>query len=244
MNRVETPVKTSAVRCGNTSLFGTARSSGSSSHDFGEDQGHYENTTNQRLANFEKCRKSLPAAIPQLLDLEDFDLLAALDTTGRGSDAVKSECKGQETSACSPSGPPLLSVIRAATLIHAHFAPVAEPVRRTVGEGSRDSPAISRSQSRRVSGVCNKPRRDSATAACDIRRGPRRRRSIQQSLHLVQNCSTPLSEVVAAAYGELKSAFLATTTITRLQDACSIGFVRSAVTMLRLRRETDSGTTV
>ena len=24
-----------------------------SSHDFGEDQGHYENTTNQRLANFE-----------------------------------------------------------------------------------------------------------------------------------------------------------------------------------------------
>lgn len=61
----------------------------SSSHDFGECQGHYENTANRRLANFERCRTSLPAAIAQLLDLADFDLLTAVDTTGRGSEAVK-----------------------------------------------------------------------------------------------------------------------------------------------------------
>ncbi len=48
-----------------------------------------ERASRQWFAAFERSRKSLPAAIAEALDLDDFDLPAALGTTGGGSDAGK-----------------------------------------------------------------------------------------------------------------------------------------------------------
>src|SRR6516165_4405566 len=57
--------------------------------DFLGDEDHLQSAVAQWSAIFERCRKSLPAPISKALDLDNFDLLAALGTTGNGSDVVR-----------------------------------------------------------------------------------------------------------------------------------------------------------
>jgi DNA-directed RNA polymerase specialized sigma24 family protein len=59
--------------------------------DFVDHENNDERATRQLSATFETCRKSLPAAIAEALGLDEFDLYAALGTTGSGSDASKKQ---------------------------------------------------------------------------------------------------------------------------------------------------------
>ena len=42
----------------------------------------------------ETCRELLPTSIAKALDLDDFDVTSALETTGKSSDAIKNEFNG------------------------------------------------------------------------------------------------------------------------------------------------------
>jgi DNA-directed RNA polymerase specialized sigma24 family protein len=181
----------------------------SSSHDFGKCQGDYENTTNRRLANFEKCRKSLPAAIAQLLDLADFDLLAALDTTGRGSEAVKKRMQ-RARNKC------LLALGAAAVIGY----PTPQPLSMLI---SRLSPSLRGGPWEKVLAIAPRFRdlnpdgcRASAITLVETAQqrlatfvgGREGVEAFKDSYTWFRTAALLSPEVVAAAYDELKSAFL------------------------------------
>jgi DNA-directed RNA polymerase specialized sigma24 family protein len=181
----------------------------SSSHDFGECQGDYENTTDRRLANFEKCRTSLPAAIAQLLDLADFDLLAALDTTGRGSEAVKKRMQ-RARSKC------LLAFGAAAVIGY----PTPQPLSMLI---SRLSPSLRGGPWEKVLAIAPRFRdlnpdgcRASATTLVEAAQhrlatfvgGGEGVEAFKDSYTWFRTAALLSPEVVSDAYGELKSDFL------------------------------------
>lgn len=181
----------------------------SSSHDLDEYQGHYENTTNQRLANLQRCRASLPAAIAQLLDLADFDLLAALDTTGKGSEAVKKRMQ-RARSKC------LLTFGAAAVIGY----PTPQPLSMLI---SRLSPSLRGGPWEKVLAIAPRFRdlnpdgcRASAITLVEAAQhrlatfvgGREGLEAFKDSYTWFRTAALLSPEVVADAYGELKSSFL------------------------------------
>jgi len=113
MNRVETPAKTSAVRRGNTSLFWNSTFLGFLARTISASAKAITKTPRtggwQTLRNAEsRCQLQSPSC-----SIWRISIFSPLSTRQAGVPRPsKSECKGRETSVCSLSGLPLLSVIR------------------------------------------------------------------------------------------------------------------------------------
>jgi DNA-directed RNA polymerase specialized sigma24 family protein len=181
----------------------------SSSHDFGKYQGHYENTTDRRVANFERCRTSLPAAIAQPLDLADFNLLAAFDTTGGSSEAVKKRMQ-RARSKC------LLAFGAAAVIGY----PTPQPLSMLI---SRLSPSLRGGPWEKVLAIAPRFRdlnpdgcRASAITLVEAAQhrlakfvgGREGIEAFKDSYTWLRTAALLSPEVIADAYGELKSCFL------------------------------------
>jgi hypothetical protein len=124
-------------------------------------------------------------------DLDDFDLTATLEKPMLAC-LQRRRCR---------------RLSDAATLILAYFALVAELSRWTMGGGPGDSSATSRSQSRRVSGLCRSPSRSSTTWAFDIRPRPRGIEAFNDYYTWLRIAAFLYPRVAADVYGELKSTF-------------------------------------
>jgi DNA-directed RNA polymerase specialized sigma24 family protein len=174
------------------------------------DQDHSSNGSalERSLKTFETYKKLLPTSIAKALDLDDFDVTAALETTGKRSDAIKKQIQRA-------SGKCLLTLGAAALLGH----PTPQPLCMLV---SRLSPSLRGGAWEKILAIAPRfrevsPSASRASAAALVEAAERRlsafvrdqegAEAFKESYTWLRTAALLSPEVAAHAYSELNSTF-------------------------------------
>jgi DNA-directed RNA polymerase specialized sigma24 family protein len=174
--------------------------------DFVDHENDDERAPSQWLATFERCRKSLPAAIAEVLNLDDFDPSPALGTMSSDSDARKKQIQ-RATNKC------LLAVGAAALIGY----PTPQPLSSVI---SRLSPSLRGGQWERILAIALQFRgldgvRHSARTLVEAAeqrlstfvRDPGGIAAFKDSYTWLRTAALVSPEVAEDGYAELKSSF-------------------------------------